>query len=78
MKSGHDTYEGSLEIDGSIVVSTDLLGKSYHAEMHYENPDGSALIFDTDFLGSVRSTVKPGTFEVAEGKTFVVGGNING
>jgi hypothetical protein len=51
---------------GSELLSADTLGKSYHAEMAYENPDGTNIVFDTDFFGKKRPTgkVTPGPFEV--------------
>ena len=52
--------------EGSELLSADTLGKSYHAEMAYENPDGSNIVFDTDFFGKKRpaGNVTPGPFEV--------------
>ena len=51
---------------GSELLSADTLGKSYHAEMAYENPDGTNIVFDTDFFGKKRpaGNVTPGPFEV--------------
>ena len=51
---------------GSELLSADTLGESYHAEMAYENPDGTNIVFDTDFFGKKRPTgnVTPGPFEV--------------
>lgn len=42
------------------IVSSEL-GKSYHAEMLYENPDGSPICFNNDFYGNERkmSSVTP-------------------
>ena len=56
----------------SSVITSELLGKSYHAEMAYENPDGSAYRFDRDYFGTLRpaANVAPGPFE-AEGKDVV-------
>ena len=52
--------------EGSELLSADTLGKSYHAEMAYENPDGTNIVFDTDFFGKKRpvGNVTPGPFEV--------------
>ena len=52
--------------EGSELLSADTLGESYHAEMAYENPDGSNIVFDTDFFGKKRpaGNVTPGPFEV--------------
>lgn len=51
---------------GSELLSADTLGKSYHAEMAWENPDGTNIVFDTDFFGRKRpaGNVAPGPFEV--------------
>ena len=54
------------------LVSTDLLGKSYHADMAYEKADGSPYSFDTDFFGNKRTEITPGPFEVEEGVVFEV------
>ena len=52
--------------EGSELLSADALGQTYHAEMAYENPDGSNIVFDTDFFGNKRpaGNVTPGPFEV--------------
>ena len=51
---------------GSELLSADALGETYHAEMAYENPDGTNIVFDTDFFGKKRpaGNVTPGPFEV--------------
>ncbi len=51
---------------GSKLLSADTLGTSYHAEMAYENPDGTNIVFDTDYFGNKRpdGNVTPGPFEV--------------
>ena len=33
------------------VLSTDDLGEAFEPEMRFENPDGTPIIFDTDFFG---------------------------
>ncbi len=47
------------------AVSGEALGKTYHAEAAYENPDGTAVSFATDFFGRERpdGRVTPGPFE---------------
>lgn len=48
------------------LVSSDTLGKAFEPEQRYENPDGSDIIFDLDYLGNKRSSqVLPGPFAVA-------------
>jgi len=66
-------YGGKLA--SGVLVTTELLGKSYQAEMNYEMPDGSPLVFDRDFIGNERSIVTPGPFEILTDKeTIFVGG----
>ncbi|OMF94813.1 right-handed parallel beta-helix repeat-containing protein [Paenibacillus sp. FSL R7-0337] len=57
-----------LRAAAPTVVTTNLLGRSYHAEMRYEEPDGSPYRFDRDFFGTQRpdSNVTPGPFELTE------------
>jgi hypothetical protein len=54
------------------VVTTDTLGMAYHAEMKYEQPDGSPLRFDRDYFGNERKAVIPGPFEVLEKGEIVI------
>ncbi len=51
----------------TVLVTSDLLGKSYHAEERFEEPDGSAYVFDHDYFGNVRPAQNPmpGPFEIA-------------
>ncbi len=46
------------------TISTEVLGQAFESEECYENPDGSPIIFNEDFLGNHRS-VNPtfGPFE---------------
>lgn len=37
------------------ISSTETLGMAFESEEKYENPDGSPIIFDTDFFGERRS-----------------------
>ncbi|MEK3903860.1 MULTISPECIES: right-handed parallel beta-helix repeat-containing protein [unclassified Paenibacillus] len=57
-----------LRAAAPTVVTTNLLGRSYHAEMRYEEPDGSPYRFDCDFFGKQRpdSNVTPGPFELTD------------
>lgn len=57
-----------LRAAAPTVVTTNLLGRSYHAEMRYEEPDGSPYRFDRDFFGKQRpdSNVTPGPFELTD------------
>ncbi len=45
------------------MISSDTLGKAFEPEERYENPDGTDIVFDTDYLGEHRGThVIPGPF----------------
>ena len=48
------------------LVSADLLGKTYHADMAYEKADGLPYNFDTDSFGNKRAEITPGPFEIVE------------
>lgn len=46
------------------LICTETLGKAFEPEQCFENPDGSPIVFDTDFEGNKRSaTPVPGPFE---------------
>lgn len=56
-------------IDGfkSRMVNTELLGKAFEPEEYFESPDGTAIQFDSDYLGSHRGIdIIPGPFASAE------------
>ncbi|WJM08367.1 right-handed parallel beta-helix repeat-containing protein [Paenibacillus sp. PK1-4R] len=55
-----------------MLVTTDLLGKTYHANMKYEEPDSSPYHFDSDFFGTKRpdADVTPGPFELTDESTI--------
>ncbi len=45
------------------MIDSDVLGKAFEPEQRFENPDGSAITFDTDYNGDVRNRgVIPGPF----------------
>ena len=45
------------------MIDSDTLGKAFEPEECYENPDGTPIRFDTDFLGKHRAVkVVPGPF----------------
>ncbi len=49
----------------SGMVSTDTLGMAFEPEQMFENPDGTAIIFNTDYFGNHRKiTPLAGPFEV--------------
>lgn len=39
----------------NITVCSDILGEAFEPEQRFENPDGSAILFDTDYLDEKRS-----------------------
>jgi len=50
------------------VITTDILGFGYQAEMPFEKPDGTPFIFDTDYFGRKRTTnPTPGPFQIESG-----------
>lgn len=52
----------------NTIVTSALLGKTYHAEMRFEAPDGGNYRLDRDFFGKLRpqKNVMPGPFELTE------------
>lgn len=81
MKVEVDPVEGKVKIQvseaevlsgaSSMVVTTDLLGKTYHADMKYEQPDTTPYRLDSDFFGEKRpdADITPGPFELTENGT---------
>ena len=48
------------------VVTSDTLGCAFEPEQRFENPDGSAIVFDRDFLDAHRGlSTLPGPFAEA-------------
>ena len=51
------------------MVSSDTLGKAFEPEERYENPDGTDILFNTDYLGNHRGlNVLPGPFADKESR----------
>ena len=51
----------------SGVVNSDILGYAFEPEQRFESPDGSAIIFDTDYFGNHRGLrAVPGPFASKE------------
>ena len=49
------------------MICSDVLGKAFEPEERFENPDGTDIVFDTDFFGNRRSgAVLPGPFADAQ------------
>jgi hypothetical protein len=45
------------------MIASDILGRAFEPEQRFESPDGSEIIFDTDYFGDVRAeTIVPGPF----------------
>ena len=52
------------------ILTTESLGEAFEPEERFENPDGSAIIFDRDYHGGHRGLdTLPGPF--AEGKAEI-------
>ena len=49
------------------IITSDILGRAFEPEQRFENPDGTAITFDTDYFGNHRgiSTI-PGPFASCE------------
>lgn len=49
------------------IINSDILGEAFEPEQRFENADGTAIIFDSDYFGNHRglSTI-PGPFATAE------------
>lgn len=49
------------------VINSDILGYAFEPEERFENPDGSTIVFDSDYLGEHRGiAVVPGPFASEE------------
>ena len=49
------------------LVDSDLLGQAFEPEQRFENPDGTAILFDRDYFGGHRGVdTLPGPFARAE------------
>jgi len=66
-KNGHCTVKTNMfdfmkDFTAGIVTS-DILGKAFQPEQRFENPDGSAITFDSDYFGDHRGLCAvPGPF----------------
>jgi hypothetical protein len=54
------------------IVTTETLGRGFHAEMDFEETDGRPYRFETDFFGRKRDQITPGPFEASEPAIFVI------
>ncbi len=48
-----DLYE-HLKPGSAGIISTELLGEAFEPEQLFEEPDGTAIVFDVDYLGGHR------------------------
>lgn len=64
------TDAASVNGSDTVPVSTNVLGKTYHADMNFEQPNGTPYHFDTDFFENERTVKTPGPFEVTEAVVF--------
>lgn len=54
------------------MISSDTLGMAFEPEERFENPDGSDILFNTDYLGNHRdTTIIPGPFATATESSLV-------
>ena len=64
-------YEAVKDFKAAMITS-DVLGKAFEPEARFENPDGSDIIFNTDYAGNHRGeSFCPGPFAEG-GSEFVV------
>ena len=55
------------------IISTKTLGIAFEPEQKFENPDGTPIIFDTDFFGNHREAKAfPGPFESFDDSTVLM------
>lgn len=58
-------------VDG--IITTDTLGKAFEPEQKFENPDGTPITFDRDYLGNHRNgQTIPGPLAVSSSKEVLV------
>jgi alpha-L-arabinofuranosidase len=58
-------FDNSVSKIKTQLITTELFGKTKISGQKYENPDGSALIIDSDYFGNKRNknNPSPGPFE---------------
>ena len=50
-----------------VIINSDILGYAFEPEQRFENPDGTAILFNEDYLGSHRGAATiPGPFASGE------------
>lgn len=59
-------FDAMPEIETSMIA-TETLGEAFEPEQKFENPDGSPILFDRDYLDDKRKiNPMPGPFEKEE------------
>ncbi|MBQ3880635.1 MAG: hypothetical protein II727_10045, partial [Oscillospiraceae bacterium] len=54
---------GDFLPEGGMLVDTAALGKAFEPDQAYENPDGTPIVFDTDYFGEKSGKAPiPGPF----------------
>ena len=67
-----DLYDEIASFRGDMV-GTITLGKAFEPDQAFENPDGSSIVFNTDYNGALRDpAVLPGPFAEPSGKIQVL------
>ena len=55
--------DASKEDFSSNLINTETLGKAFEPDAGFDNPDGSEIVFDTDYFGNKREgSIIPGPF----------------
>ena len=54
------------------IITSDILGCAFEPEQRFENPDGSEIIFDSDYFGDHRGlSALPGPFAEGQAERIV-------
>ncbi|MCR5178375.1 MAG: right-handed parallel beta-helix repeat-containing protein [Lachnospiraceae bacterium] len=61
-----DLYKLMGDDADASLIDSDTLGRAFEPEERYENPDGTDIVWDTDFFGKKRKSILPGPFADAE------------
>ena len=62
----HLVWSAAMRNPGTVLVTTELLGKAKVPELAYENPDGSPLKVDRDYFGQRRGATSPNARAIRE------------
>jgi hypothetical protein len=57
------------------LINSDTLGYAFEPEQRFENPDGSDIVFDTDFFDDKREAATipgPFTFPYDDGIIYII------